>query len=411
MTSTPVTDELRGALRERTIVINRILIPIVMYPFLFWLIYTAFTFVSGQTADLPSRVALIGLPVGHAALRHEITSQKNIQILEPLDPLQDLRRGRLDAMVAFNRAGADDFHVRITYDESRDVSTQAKARIEDLFTRYRQQVLQDAAGGLGISAEQFQAFYVDTRNVSSDRQMGQFILGLMLPVMLVVMMTIGGFYPAVDSTAGERENSTWETIMTTGTSRSNIVIAKYLYVATMSTGAALLNVSAMTLSMRTILASLGRGTSQFVYQIPLRALPLIAVGTVLMALFVAAGMMILASFARNFKEGQSMVSPFYILVILPVMFLQSPGAELSPKLALFPVVNVTLMFREAIMGVYKWPLIGMTIAVEAVCVFVALKIALIVMSYEEVVTGSYSGSFGKFFRERMLRGKQRQNEI
>jgi sodium transport system permease protein len=191
-------------------------------------------------------------------------------------------------------------------------------------------------------------------------------------------------------------------MMTAGTPRTNIVVAKYLYVATMSAAAALLNVTAMMFSIRTILAPLSGGIGQLSFRIPLRAIPVIALGAVLMSLFVAAGMMILASFARNFKEGQSMVSPFYLIIILPVSFLQTPGIEFTRRLAFIPVVNVTMMFREAISGVFQWPLIGITVAVEVVCVVVALRIAAVILSQEDIVTGSYSGTFSKFFKERLL---------
>src|SRR5207249_2122603 len=206
-----------------------------------------------------------------------------------------------------------------------------------------------------------------------------------------------------DSTAGERESSTWETTMTIGTSRTNVVLAKYLYVATMSATAALLNVTAMTFSMRTILAPLGGWIGTMSFQIPFRSLPVIALGAILMSLFLAAGMMMMASFARSFKEGQSMVSPFYLLVILPASFLQSPGLEFTPRLALIPIVNVTMMFREAITGTFHWRLIGITVVVELLCVAVALKLASIILAHEDVVTGSYSGSFVKFFKERLFR--------
>src|SRR5262249_50799548 len=154
--------------------------------------------------------------------------------------------------------------------------------------------------------------------------------------------------------------STWETLMTTATSRTNIVVAKYLYVATMAAVAGLLNLAAMLFSMRSVLSPLmGDEADRMSFQIPLASVPIIALATVLLSLFVAAGMMILASFARTFKEGQSMVTPLYLLTVLPLMFLQIPGLELTPRLALIPVVNVTLLFRELIAGSYHWPLIGL----------------------------------------------------
>ena len=53
--------------------------------------------------------------------------------------------------------------------------------------------------------------------MASSREMGQFILGLMLPLFLVIMLAVGCMFPAIDSTAGEREKSTWETLMTLAT--------------------------------------------------------------------------------------------------------------------------------------------------------------------------------------------------
>jgi sodium transport system permease protein len=192
--------------------------------------------------------------------------------------------------------------------------------------------------------------------------------------------------------------------MTTGTSRGNIVLAKYLYVATMSAVAGLLNITAMVLSMKSVLAPLaGRGLGDLSFRIPLTALPLIAFVTVLLALFIAAGMMILASFARTFKEGQSMVTPFYLATFMPVMFLQVPGIELTPALALIPVVNVALVFREAIAGLYRWPEIAITIGVEAACVALALWLATAILRHEDLMLGSYGGTFGKFVKERILR--------
>jgi len=395
--------ELKSALRERSIVVNTILIPIILYPLMLWLMYTGFTFVSGQAAEMDSRVVFVNFPDKYPELRRDFTIDKRIKIIDSKDPQSDLQNGTLDALVVFTPEGENNFRTQITYDGSRDQSTQARSRVEQKVTRYRERYLQVAATQVGLSRKDAQNFFVESQNVSTDRQMGQFILGLLLPIMLIVMLALGGFYPAVDSTAGERENSTWETIMTAGTSRANIVIAKYLYVATMSATAASLNVLAMMFSMSTILAPLSGGLGNLTFRIPLQSIPVIGIGLVLMAMFVAAGMMIFASFAHNFKEGQSMVSPFYLIIILPVSFLQAPGTEFTMRLALIPVVNVALMFREAISGVFQWPLIATTVVVESLCIALGLKIVTTILSYEDVVTGTYSGSFGKFFKQRLLR--------
>ena len=410
--------ELRSALRERNIVVNSIFLPIFLYPVLLWLIYTGISFVGGQTQGFSSRVVLKGLPPQHSLLKADLERDSRIELRDSANPVDDIRKGRVDLLVEFlpPQASADtlagNFRVRLTYDKSKDRSSIARDRLSGKIRRYRDYYLAGEAKQLGLSPVQLQRFWVDERNLATSRQMGQFILGLMLPIFLIIMLSVGCMYPAIDSTAGEREKSTWETLMTVATARENIVVAKYLYVATMASTAAVLNLIAMMFSVKSVLAPLLRGRGEaFTFQFPLKSLPLILLVTILLALFVAAGMMILASFARTFKEGQSMVSPFYVATFLPVMLINVPGVELTPKLALIPIVNVAMVFREAIAGVYRWPLIGITIAVEIACVVLSLRLASLILRYEDFILGSYGGKFGKFVREQLLGRKAPQGGI
>ena len=396
--------EIRSALRDRTIVTNSILLPMLLYPVMIWLVYTGITFISGQNEELKSRIMLKDLPAAHLRLKREIEIDKAVELLNPTDPSTAVRDGSLDAFVEFLPAKAElampaNFSVRITYDESRDASDRAMNRVWDKITAYRGSYLEQEASRLGLSKADFQNFAIDERSVSSDRAVSAFIV--VLPIFFIIMLAVGGMHPAIDATAGERENSTWETVMTAATSRANVLVAKYLYVATMDFIAAFLNLFAMIFSMGTVLAPLFGNSSSL--RIPLESAPVVLIGAVLLALFVAAGMMILASFARNYKEGQSLISPFYIALIMPVLFLQAPGVEFTWRVALIPVANVMMMIREAFQGVYHWQSIGITLAVETACIVVALRIAMMVISHEDFVMGSYTGSFSKFARERLFK--------
>ena len=101
--------------------------------------------------------------------------------------------------------------------------------------------------------------------------------------------------------------------------------------------------------------------------------------------------------------GRDLVSPFLILFVLPLMFIQSPSQEYTLKVAFIPIVNVAMMFRQAIVGRYDWVPIAITIAVEVVCIAAALKLATTMVEYEDFVTGNYNGTFLKFARQRLLR--------
>jgi sodium transport system permease protein len=400
--------EVRSALRERVIVVNSILIPVVLYPLLMWLVFTAFTYVSGQTAGMNSRVALLRLPPAHRPLRTALSLDPDIQVVSSENPEEDIRSGALDLVIEFVAVqGAPQLEegnvgARITYDASRDQSATAHGRVRSVIERYRDRFIQREAEDLGVSPAELEGFRVEERNISTGREMGRFILGLLLPILLIIMFAIGAVYPAIDTTAGERENGTWETLMAAATSRSSILVAKYLYVATMSFVAGCLNVIAMTFTMRSSLIPIGQRQGLF-FEIPLESIPVLAVGAALLALLASAGMMILAAFARTFREGQSLVSPFFMLFLLPMAFIQGPAQEFTARVAFIPVINVALMFREAISGSFNWPLIGITIAVEAVCIAAALRLAAAILRHEDFVLGSYNGSFLKFVRQRLLR--------
>lgn len=403
--------EVRAALREKTIVVNSIVVPIVLYPFLFWGMFTGMSFVMGRTEGFVSRVVVVG------------EAPPQLRRMLEVEPKVELRRGpaSLEAAVAAVRAGeldavlelgpppgglevAGDVAARVTADDAKERSKVARQRLERLLERHRDEVLRQAAAARGVTAEAWQVFSIRGRNAASSREMGQFILGLLLPMLFVIMVAVGCYYPAVDATAGERERNTWETTMTLAVPRLAVVVAKYFYVALFGCVAGILNVAAMTASMGAILAPLVKGTGEELeFAVPLGAIPVLAVGALLLALFVAAGMMIFAAFARTFKEGQSMITPFYMLVLLPVMFLQVPGLEFTLPLALIPVVNVTMMVREAVSGVYHWLPMAVTVAVSALTIAGCLRLAAAILAFEDVVTGSYSGSLGGFVKERVLR--------
>src|SRR5262249_26739160 len=93
--------ELRSALRDRTIVTNSILLPIFLYPLIMWLVYTGFTFVSGQNEELKSRIMLQNVPAAHLSLKKEFETDKSIVLVNSTAPAADVRRGTLDALVEF----------------------------------------------------------------------------------------------------------------------------------------------------------------------------------------------------------------------------------------------------------------------------------------------------------------------
>lgn len=408
--------EMRAALRERSIVVNSILIPILLYPFMMWAMVTGLTLVQGQTEGFVSRLAVTALGSSADAVLRDLRRHDRIEILAGTfdDPLAALRAGDLDAVVELGPGRGDAAAVPgsltavVVFNGSRERSRAAQQRLDEVLRDHETRILSQRAVDLGLEETTWQRFTLLVRNLATGKEMGAFLLGLMLPLFFVVMVAVGCFYPAVDATAGERERNTWETTMSLGTARIHVVAAKYLVVTTFGFLAGVLNLAAMTLSMGAILRPLlSPEDAGLTLRIPLGAVPILAGAALLLAAFVAAGMLLFASFARTFKEGQAMITPFYMLILLPAVFLSVPGIELTLPLALVPVVNVALVIREAIGGTLQWPPVVAAALSGAATIVLCVHLATLALRFEDVVMGSYGGSLGRLVKQRLLgRGRR-----
>ena len=421
--------ELRSAVRERTIVVNSILLPVFLYPVLLWVLFSAQTFVAGMSEGFTSRIAFTSsVPEEHRALLDSLAAADGVAIqglsgaaggpgqppvMAETTALGLLRSGALDALVSFEdpepegQALPGNFQVRIRYDAAEDRSSRARARVAGVVAEYRRDWVEREATALGLNEAEWAQFNIASRNVSSATDAGSVVLGQMISFFMVIMVALGCFVPSVDTTAGERERSTWETLATVAASRSSVVTAKYLYVATLGILAGMLNVTALAFSMGAVVRPLLESSGeQIVFSLPPMSIPVMLAGAGALALFFAAAMMILASFARSFKDGQAMVQPVYWLVLLPLLLGQQTDRTLTPAIASIPVANVSMMIRDALRGVFIWPLIAQTLAVTLLTVVVCLASARYILRFEDFLIGSFDGSFWRFVRDRMGSGKK-----
>ncbi len=394
-----------------------IVVPLIMYPALLWAGFSAMSFVEGQAERLTSRVAISGLPAAHAPLADSLRAHDRISVIEwdgePEEALRGVALGRLDVFMGFGPPGAgteglaDNIQVELAYNEASDRSRAARVRVESTMRSYRETWVDEARTDLGIRNPAWADFAFVRDDVATAEEGIRFVLGLLVPFLTLIMVALASYYPAIDATAGERERSTWETLMTVAAPRANVAAAKYLYVATFGAVGGLLNVTALALSLRWILTPTGGAEELATGSIPFGALPVIAMGTMLLGLLVAAGMLVFAVFARNFKEGQSMITPFYLAMIFPAILVQSPDIEFTASLAIVPVVNVALLIREAILG--SIPLLPGVVTLVSMTVFVGLAVAFAqwVMRREEVFLGASEGGLGTFLKRRLgVRGRE-----
>lgn len=179
-----------------------------------------------------------------------------------------------------------------------------------------------------------------------------------------------------------------ETLLCSPASRVEIVLGKFLMVLTGSLSAmvlSLVSMGATAIAMGLMLT--GGGAPAVAAAARSGPMPMIdpvgLLGVLAMvfpvAVLFSAVELTVALFARTSKEAQSYLGPMILVVLLPAVIGMLPGIELNARLALIPLLNLSLVCREMLSGVWHWHYIGLIFASS--CLYAAAALALAVRMF------------------------------
>ncbi|MBN1879516.1 ABC transporter permease [bacterium] len=344
--------ELLSFFRDKNTIIYSIILPIALYPIIFWIMNELMTLHYGSLRDMPSRIAVSSdvpedmvLFLMKSDLDLEISSIP-LMMKSSVDP--ELKK--LDLDVVIRRSGcSDEDPVEVFFDSSSDRSNSARDRIESVLTDYRIEKLNQSVNSILENGMEIRLIDID---LASQESRSRFLLGILLPMIVVIITVMGGIHPSIEVITSERERKTLETTLVSPVSATGLILGKFVAVITMSVLAGILNIIAMILTLRYTL--FGGASDNLSFSIPLSTLPLMLIGIVLIAATFNALMILIAAFAKDFKEAQSYVSPVYAIGIQPAVVAAIPGIPFNSYTALIPITNISLFFRSLIQGNIEW---------------------------------------------------------
>ncbi len=103
------------------------------------------------------------------------------------------------------------------------------------------------------------------------------------------------------------------------------------------------------------------------------------------AVLFSAVLMALSLFARSLKEAQSYLSPLIIVVIVPTMMGLLPGVELTVPLTFVPILNVTLVSKDLVSGVFHWHHLALIFGSSCLYAGIALAVCVQLFKRETVL--------------------------
>lgn len=355
--------ELGESFRDRQTLLYTFVLPLCMYPAMFWVMVQGVLVVQGQKQARDVTVGVVAsagtAEAARAELERDVEGSGRVDVVHlPEDtPLGEaevaalIEAERADVVLVLPDEAGADRPASLLHDSTSSQSETARGRVTRALEGWATTLRLEAARERELDPAALEPIVTRSRQVNPSEDGGALVLSLILPMMLVVMCVLGAFFPAVDLTAGEKERRTAETTLLLPVPRLGLHLGKILAVCTTSIIATALNLLALGLSAGHLLgqlAGLGDGLPDVV--LPLGALVSVAPLAALFAFFVSAALTGFASLAASFKEGQALLGPVQMLFILPAMASNLPGLELDTTTAWVPVVNVALAFRGLLVG-------------------------------------------------------------
>lgn len=374
--------EMRDSLRDRRTIFMMILLPIVLYPLLFIFISQLQTAGLARLRSQPSRVSAKGpLP---ADLAGWLKSDSTLSFISSDDPDAALSQGQVSAYVE-QRTEPDSFI--IYYDGAKERSQLASLRLREVLERYRSQLQKRAISRYGLEPSLLEPFGLRSQNTAPPSRMGAMVLGIILPILLIVSIMMGAMYPAMDLTAGEKERGTMETILTVPVDKGELFLGKFLTVTAISLITGALNLVSIMMTFSAGLIQLGAATGRMEFSLSFLSLLLIFLSLLPLSFFISAVLLSASLFARSFKDAQNIVTPVYLFLFLPTQIAIMPGIQLNRLSALMPVANVTLLFKDIMLGEFSWGLLLLVFAVNILLAFLAVMLSARLFGREEILLG------------------------
>ena len=223
------------------------------------------------------------------------------------------------------------------------------------------------------------------RSVGTIAEAQDISLASVIPLVLILMTMTGAVYPAIDSTAGERERGTMEALIATPVPRFTLLLAKYIAVVMVSVLTATANLLAMSATLySTGLAEVLLGGSG----VGLKTLLLIFLLLIVFAIFFSAVLLAVTSVARSFKEAQAYLIPLVLISLGPSLICLAPGMHLNAGLSVTPLLNLVLLAKEIFEGAEPSGWWFVVLASSVMYAVAAVAVAARVFGSDAVLYGS-----------------------
>ena len=364
--------ELREVFRDKKSLSMMLIIPI-MIPLIILGMSAVF---EGQLSKDTSAYNKIGFAYELSNSELELTKSMNIDyIIDTEDKLKELFNN--DEIYLY--VTKTDNKYTLNYNSNTESGSYASILMDSYFNNYKNILQQDLLLNSGINPENIlDVITVDSNNIGTTNFYSSYIVSYAF-LFIIMAITVSATYPATDTTAGEKERGTLETLLTFPIKSRDIIVGKLLSV-TLS--------SIITGVLSLILALIAFNIANDTFTIYENAKITLSAPSIIMSIFVIivfslfiSGLCIaIASMCKSFKEAQSALTPLTFIALFPGMIAFMVGVKSSTLLSIIPFLNFSLVFNDISVGIINY--LEIFLMFISTIIYIVIVIWFIVKSYK-----------------------------
>jgi sodium transport system permease protein len=345
--------EMLENLRDRRVILSAFLFGVLLAPVIFGLTTSLASKRAVESQDKPLKLTVSGSEHAPNLVRFLEENGTHIKsvALAPDQAMTEVRAGReelvllIDAEYGRKLQAGEPAPLDLVVDTANQQIGRSAERARQLLAAYGGQLASLRLLVRGISPEVVRPVDVRTLDVATPAGRSLLILGMMTYFSFMSML-VGGFYLAIDTTAGERERGSLEPLLGLPVNRAELIVGKMLATSAFMSISLLLTLTAFGIVLQFIpLEALGMSANfgpRVVLAIFALMLPFVPLGAGLMTS--------VASFTRSNREAQSWLSVVMLLPIAPIMFAVVNGTKPSAALMTIPSLSQHLLATSLMRG-------------------------------------------------------------
>lgn len=339
--------ELLDGLRDRRSLLSALLYPL-FGPLLVGLMLGFMVDKQRDAAEVP--LAIAGQE--HAPELVEWLGQHGVAVVDaPDDPRAAVRKGAVPFVVLIpedfgaSMAEGQTIKLELVVDGSRNDSRAAVSRAQQLLNYFGEDISARRLLARGIDPMVVKPLRVAQVEVASDQEVATSVFAF-VPMFVLLATFIGGMQLAVDATAGERERGSLEPLLLNPVPRPAIVVGKWLAALVFALVCVILTLLCCVVVLEyTPVREMGLSL-----ELGPRALALVLLAAAPMALMATAIQVLVASFARSYKEAQTYISMLMFVPMVPAIVGMMSGLERSVGALLVPGLGQQIVVERVFGG-------------------------------------------------------------